>query len=85
MKNYFFGVCALILFFIAGCSNTSQEEAEQTIIDQNSTIMGTAKIISTEKKDGEYYIDWLNEKDGSKDISKVFADGEITVIEAEVQ
>lgn len=47
--------------------------------------MGTAKIISTEKKDGEYYIDWLNEKDGSKGISKVFADGEITVIEAEVQ
>lgn len=83
-KKFFFG-CTLTLFFIVGCSNAAQEEAEQIIIEQNSTIMGTPEIISTEKKDGEYYIEWINEKDGSKGINKVSADGEITVIEAEVQ
>ncbi len=71
--------------FLAGCSTISQEEAKQLVIDQYSNFNGTAEIISTDKKEDEYYIEWINEKDGTKGVSTVSSDGDITVIEAEAQ
>lgn len=85
MRKLFFLGFIITSFFIAGCSNISQEEAEQIIIERYSNFMGTAEIVSTEKKDGEYYIEWTNEEDGSKGVSTVSQDGEVKVIEAEVQ
>lgn len=55
------------------------------VIDQYSIFNGTAEIISTDKKEDEYYIEWINESDRTKGVSAVSSDGEITVIEAEAQ
>lgn len=85
IKRLFFLGSILTIFLISGCSNISEDEAEKIIIDQYSNFNGTTEIISTDKKDGEYYIEWINEGDGAKGVSKVSSDGEITVIEAEIQ
>ncbi|MGB7459335.1 MAG: hypothetical protein WA887_00475 [Carnobacterium jeotgali] len=82
-KAIFFGLYTN--FFLAGCSTISPEEAEQLVIDQYSNFNGTAEIISTDKKEDKYYIEWINESDGTKGVSAVSSDGKIIVIEAEAQ
>lgn len=85
MKKGYLLAYAILLFALVGCTNISQEEAEQIIIERYSNFMGKAEIISTEEKNDKYYIEWINEEDGSKGISTVSSDGEVEVIEAEIQ
>jgi len=63
----------------------SEAKAEQYIIKEYSNQLGEAKIISTVEIDNEYLIEWENKRDKSRGISKVSADGEITMIEAEIE
>ena len=84
MRRLFF-LGYILTFFLAGCSTISPEEAEQLVIDQYSNFNGTAEIISTDKKEDKYYIEWINESDGTKGVSAASSDGKIIVIEAEAQ
>lgn len=63
----------------------SEEKAEKLIVEEYSNHLGEATIISTEEKDNEYYIKWENEKDKYRGTSKVSPEGEISIIEAEIE
>lgn len=75
----------LLLFALAGCSNISRDKAENLIIKEYSNQMGEATIVSTEEKERDYYIEWENKKDKSKGISKVSSNGEVEIIEVEIE
>lgn len=76
----------LSLFFaVTGCTMMSEDKAEQSIIEENSNHIGKTTITSTVEIDNEYLIEWENNRDKSRGISKVSADGEITMIEAEIE
>ena len=85
MKKTFLLGCAMVIFLIGGCSKLSEDDAEKLVIDENSNQLGEATIISSKEKDGEYYIEWENKQDKSKGTSKVSADGEVTIIESEIE
>ena len=74
-----------LVFVVTGCAMMSEDKAEQLIIEENSNQIGKATIISTVGIDNEYLIEWENKRDKSRGISKVSADGEITMIEAEIE
>lgn len=73
------------VFALTGCATISENKAEQLIIEEYSNQLSEATIISTEKVDNEYLIKWENEANKYRGISKVSVDGEITMIEAEIE
>lgn len=75
-------VYGLVLFALTGCSTMSEERAEKLIVEEYSNHLDKAVIISTVEKNNEYYIEWENKYRGT---SKVSPDGEITIIEAEIE
>lgn len=85
MRNISLLIYASLIFLLTGCSVMSEDKAEQYIIKEYSNQLGEAKIISTVEIDNEYLIEWENKRDKSRGISKVSADGEITMIEAEIE
>lgn len=85
MKKYTLLFCIVFLFLIAGCSSLSKTEAEKLIVEEYSNHLGTAKIISTEKENDDYYIQWENTENKHRGTSKVSPDGEITIIYAEIE
>lgn len=70
---------------LAECSSISKTEAEKMVIEKYSNHLGTAKIISTEKENDDYYIQWENTENKERRTSKVSPDGEITIISAEIE
>ena len=78
-------VYGLVLFALTGCSTMSEEKAEKLVVEEYSNHLGKADIIFTVEKDNEYYIEWENKEDKYRGTSKVSPDGEITVIEAEIE
>ncbi|SFQ20463.1 hypothetical protein SAMN04488506_0949 [Desemzia incerta] len=70
---------------LAECSSISKTEAEKMVIEKYSNHLGTAKIISTEKENDDYYIQWENTENKERGTSKVSPDGEITIISAEIE
>ena len=78
-------IYASLIFVLTGCSAMSEEKAEQLIIEEYSNQLGEATIISTVEIDNEYLIEWENKNDKYRGTSKVSADGEITMIEAEIE
>lgn len=74
-----------LVFALTGCATISENKAEQLIIEEYSNQIGEATIISTEKVDNEYLIKQENEASKYRGISKVSVDGEITMIEAEIE
>ena len=85
MKKRYFLAYAILLFGLVGCTTVSKEKAKQLIIEEYSNELGEATIISTEEKNNDYYIRWENKKDKSRGISKVLSDGEIEIIESEIE
>lgn len=85
MRNISLLIYASLIFLLTGYSVMSEDKAEQYIIKEYSNQLGEAKIISTVEIDNEYLIEWENKRDKSRGISKVSADGEITMIEAEIE
>lgn len=85
MKKSYLLLYAILLFGLVGCTNISEEKAKQLIIEEYSNELGEATIISTEEKNEEYYIKWENKKDKSRGISKVLSDGEIEIVESEIE
>ena len=85
MKKHTVLFCLMFLFLIVGCSSISKTEAEKLIVEEYSNLLGTAKIISTEKENNDYYIEWENKEDKYRGTSKVSSDGEITIIYAEIE
>lgn len=83
MKKYMLLSCFMFTFLLVGCSSLS--EAEKLIVEEYSNHLGTAKIISTEKKNNDYYIEWENLENKHKGTSKVSLDGRITIIDAEIE
>lgn len=78
-------IYASLIFVLTGCSVMSEDKAEQYIIKEYSNQLGEAKIISTVEIDNEYLIEWENKNDKYRGTSKVSADGEIIMIEAEIE
>lgn len=74
-----------LFFLLAGCSSISKTEAEKMVIEKYSNHLRTAKIISTEKENDDYYIQWENTENKERGTSKVSPDGEITIISAEIE
>jgi len=74
-----------LVFALTGCEMMSEDKAEQLIIEEYSNQLGEATIVSTEKIDNEYLIEWENKNDKYRGTSKVSADGEITMIKAEIE
>ena len=70
---------------LAECSSISKTEAEKMVIEKYSNHLGTAKIISTEKENDDYYIQLENTENKERGTSKVSPDGEITIISAEIE
>lgn len=76
----------LTIIFISGCQNQiTEDRAKELVITANSNDVGKAEIISIEKKENHYIVNWVNEDNLSKGIDKVDFDGNITIIEADVQ
>ncbi|MGX7394289.1 hypothetical protein [Carnobacterium mobile] len=78
-------VYAMLFFILGGCSNISEDKAKKIIVEEYSNQLGEATILSTEEKNDDYYIEWENKNDKSKGISKVSSNGEITLIESEIE
>ncbi|WP_192988468.1 hypothetical protein [Carnobacterium mobile] len=78
-------VYAMLFFILGGCSNISEDKAKKIIVEEYSNQLGEATILSTEEKNDDYYIEWENKNDKSKGISKVSSNGEITLIELEIE
>lgn len=55
---------------LAECSSISKTEAEKMVIEKYSNHLGTAKIISTEKENDDYYIQWENTENKHTKISR---------------
>lgn len=85
MKRILFLVCIFTVFLVGGCSNISQEEAEDLIIEQNSNHLGEATIISSEEQDDHYIIKWENKGNKAWGVSEVSPDGEIKIIDGEIE
>lgn len=85
MKKSYLLLYAILLFGLVGCMNISEEKAKQLVIEEYSNELGEATIISTEEKNKEFYIKWENKKDKSRGISKVLSDGEIEIVESEIE
>lgn len=78
-------VYAMLFFILGGCSNISEDKAKKIIVEEYSNQLGEATILSTEEKNDDYYIEWENKNDKFKGISKVSSNGEITLIESEIE
>lgn len=78
-------VYGMLFFILGGCSNISEDKAKKIIVEEYSNQLGEATILSTEEKNDDYYIEWENKNDKSKGISKVSSNGEITLIESEIE
>lgn len=78
-------IYASLIFVLTGCLAMSEEKAEQLIIEEYSNQLGKATIISIVEIDNEYLIEWENKNDKYRGTSKVSADGEIIMIEAEIE
>ncbi len=85
MKKILFLGCVILFFLLGGCSTMTQEKAEQLIIEQNSNHLGEATIISSEEQDGNYIIEWENEENKAWGISEVSPDGEVKIIDGEIE
>ena len=91
MKSIYikFLVATLILLVLVGCSNIeesiSKEEAQKLVIEKHTNSNGTPVIQTTEIKNNAYYIQWENTSNKESGIDKVTKDGEIEMIEAQIE
>jgi hypothetical protein len=83
-----------ILFFfsllsVGGCSNIedsiSQNEAKQLVLEQHKNNIGGPSIVSIEVKNNAYYIKWENKENKESGTDKVTKDGEVKMIEAQIE
>lgn len=85
MKKFSLVVFALFFVLLVGCSRISENNAEQMIIEEYSNHLGETTILSTVEKDNEYFIEWENKNDKSNGTNKVSTNGELTIIEMEIE
>ena len=83
-----------ILFFISllsvvGCSNIedsiSQNEAKRLVLKQHIKSIGGPSIVSIEVKNNAYYIKWENKENKESGTDKVTKDGEVIMVEAQIE
>jgi hypothetical protein len=80
---------SLMILLLIGCSNIedsiSEEDAKQLVIEEHSNNNGMPSIVSVELKSNAYYVKWENEENKESGTDKVTKNGEIEMIEAQIE
>ena len=89
MKNSFYIFLFISLLFVVGCSNIedsiSQNEAKQLVLKQHNKNNGEPSVVSIEVKNNAYYIKWENKENKESGTDKVTKDGEVKMVEAQIE
>lgn len=77
------------LLSVVGCSNIedsiSEEDAKQLVIEKHTNHNGGPSIVSLEVKNNSYYTKWENKGDKASGTDKVKKDGEVEIVEAQIE
>ncbi len=80
---------SLIPLLLFGCSNIkdslSEEKAKQLVIEKHTNTNGTPSILSIEVKNNAYYVKWENKGNKEAGTDKVTKDGEVKMVEAQIE
>jgi hypothetical protein len=79
----------MLIFLLIGCSNIkdslSEEKAKQLVIEKHTNFNGKPSILSIEIKSNAYYVEWENRGNKESGIDKVTIEGEVTMVEAQIE
>lgn len=74
---------------LVGCTQIedeiSKEEAQELVVEERSGNIGNVEIMSTEIKNNKYIVEWENEENLEKGIDEVDKNGNVKMIEAEIE
>ena len=77
------------VILLAACSQIedqiSKDEAEQLVIEERSGKIGMVEITSIEIKNNKYIIEWKNEENLEKGIDEVDKNGNVKMIDAQIE
>lgn len=89
LKNLLYILFFILLLSMVGCSNIedsiSKNEAKQLVLKQHKTNIGTPTIVSIEVKNNAYYVKWENKENKESGTDKVTKDGEVEMVEAQIE
>lgn len=89
LKNLLYILFFILLLSVVGCSNIedsiSQKEAKQLVLKQHKTNIGTPSIVSIDVKNNNYYIKWENKENKESGTDKVTKDGEVKMVDAQIE
>lgn len=75
-----------IIFVLSGCgAKLSQSEAETLVIKEKSNHLGKARVIETKKEMDFYLVQWENQENKRKGVTKVDQHGDLTIVEEEIE
>lgn len=89
MRTKILFLTSLMLLLLIGCSkiedSISKEEAKKLVIEKHTNNNGTPTILSIKIKNNAYYIEWENKGNKASGIDKVTEEGEIEMVESEIE
>ena len=89
LKKLLYILFSIFLLSVVGCSNIedsiSEEGAKQLVIQEHTNNNGTPAIVSIEVKNNAYYVKWENEENKESGTDKVTKDGEVKMVEAQIE
>lgn len=75
-----------MILVLSGCgAKLSQHDAETLVIKEKSNHLGKARIIETKKEMDFYLVQWENQENKSKGVTKVDQHGDLTIVEEEIE
>lgn len=84
-----FIVLAIADMTLVGCTQIedeiSKEEAQVLVIEEHSGSIGKVEIKSIEIKNNKYIVEWENEENLEKGTDQVDKNGNLEIIEAEIE
>jgi hypothetical protein len=78
-----------MLILLIGCSNIrdfiSEDDAKQLVIEEHTKNNGTPSIVQVELKNNAYYVKWEIKSNKESGTDKVTKDGEVVMVEAQIE